>query len=757
MSTTDNEKYPFYEYIMEDKSHYPHAKDKGFIDVDDDFLIGDSGGFLLNIIPGSKFVNTHLLTEMADYYREHKCYTKYKVDSIPHTQLRKREQHRRKHGFTAPCLRLPDGTIKNIRITGSHYNFLNYTLMEQLDESSIKEGAGGAKAEKHYDFSKFIDAQYWTFKIMEFVVNNAFHLIIDKTRRGGFSYIMASDSANMLNCYKRKVCIHVANLSNYLTDEGGLTSFAINNMNFYEDQTPFVRGVVSPTKTEFKLGIRQKDGREHPKSWKSTLLSVSANSNPNCAIGKDAKIVKVEEVSTMDNFDEFMNVTEPAMRTGAYTTGCLMCWGTATAGNMQTFEQNFNNPRAHNFMPFENVWDKDSRNEVCGYFKPYCWGLQGSINGRKAMDENGNSNILIGLEISEKERADKKLKVKTYGEYLNYLGQYANMPCESFSSTSENIFSSEELTAWENELRTDSKYKFGIDGQLVKVKDKLVFKSNERLIAEGGKLNRDVFEWIQGVPRKGHENPHGCIRRWFAPQKIKYVNKAGQLVEDIPVGLYSITYDPVGINKDKKEITSKHSHNSIRVWMNPHECNGFKQKVVAAYYGRPDKLEEADEICYKLAVYYNCIGTVAVEVDRGETISNFTKWKALQYLEKEPIVVWDSSIKTKQDSHYGYIIGDGIKKLNGIRLLKEMLYETVCQDEQGNNVSMYRYIYDYQAILELKKWNTMGNFDRVSEMILRGIQWAAMDIKAKKELAHRKKIEANRDTNNTPILKRAWF
>lgn len=34
--------------------------------------------------------------------------------------------------------------------------------------------------------------------------------MIDKTRRGGFSYIMAADSANAVNCESRKVVIHVA-------------------------------------------------------------------------------------------------------------------------------------------------------------------------------------------------------------------------------------------------------------------------------------------------------------------------------------------------------------------------------------------------------------------------------------------------------------------------------------------------------------------------------------------------------------------
>ena len=53
-----------------------------------------------------------------------------------------------------------------------------------------------------------------------------------------------------------------------------------------------------------------------------------------------------------------------------------------------------------------------------------------------------------------------------YSEYINYLGQYANYPSESFSSATENIFSSEELTEWENRLRVDSDLHFYVDGIL---------------------------------------------------------------------------------------------------------------------------------------------------------------------------------------------------------------------------------------------------------------------------------------------------
>ena len=756
------DEYPFLQYLNEDKSHYKRAKDEGYKDPNDLFMIGDSGGFLLDIRRGDKFVTTHLLCEMAETYNKNKGkYTFYKEDSIPHRQLRKREEYRREHGYSAPCF-MRDGVVRQLHISGDMYNYLNYIIIEQLDEASVIVTDKGAVGKKKQDFPKFIDAQFWTFAIMEFVELNGFHLLIDKTRRGGFSYIMASHSANKINLQPNKVCIHVAADSKYLTKRGGLTDFTIRNLYFYENKTFFKRGILSRAAENFTLGFKLPNGDISPNSWNSALFSASANNNPDCAIGKDAVSVKTEEVSTMENFDEYMNVTEPAMRTGSYVTGNLFAWGTATSGNMQTFERNFYNPSAFHFIAFENVWDKDSRNEVCGYFKPYCWGLQGQIGDRYAMDADGNSDIEMGLRIAYKERTDKKIHSKTFSDYINYLGQYANMPSESFSSTSENLFSSEALMNWEEVLKNDPAYtNISDDGMFFEDADgKVIFKTNARIKAEGGKFNKDFFDWIQGVPRKQHEHPHGCVRKWFEPIKVNHINENGKYEVGIPKGQYSISYDPVGVNKETSGITNKHSHNSIKVWENPTQYNGFKGKVVCAYYGRPEKLEEADRICYFMAVYYNCIGTTGVEVNRGETVSNFTKWKALKYLMKDPVELWDSSIKAKVTASYGVNMGGGsgqgtTKVLEGLRLLKEMLYSEVGKKLDGTPLYFFQTIYDYQTILELLKWNDKGNFDRVSEMLIHALQWKLNDVEAAKELAHRKKATIENYSDN--IWNRDWF
>lgn len=747
-------KYPFLEYIEEpDKEKkYKKASDCGWYDPHNNFLIGDSGGFLLNIRPG-KFVNTELFNEAARTYQATGRYTQFKVDSIPHRQFRRRECDRRRNGFSAPCWQNPDGSIEDVWITGGHYNFLNYTRMERTDESSVIVTEHGATAKKIYSFPSFIDAQFWTWQIIEFCRRNGLHLIIDKTRRGGFSYIMAADSSNEVNLSKHKVVIHVAADNKYLIKQGGLSDFAVNNLKFFEEKTPFKRGIYSPTTDSFKLGYRMKNGVEADDSWSSSLLSVSANNNPDCAIGKDAVTIKVEELSTMQNFDDFMNVTEPTMTVGTRTTGTLMAWGTATAANMQIFEQNFYNPRAFNFMPFENVWDNDARNEVCGFFKSYAWGLEGEIDGVKGFDEDGNSNLRIGLKLAARERIEKKKTAKTFAEYLNYLGQRALFPAESFSSASENIFSSEALNKFEDKLRVDNSYKFYTDGELFEDgTKKIYFKSNARIRIENPDMK--TYDYIQGVPRRGNEDPHGCIRVWFAPEyEETYIGD--RLVRAILPGTYVAVYDPVGIDKDKKEITDRHSHNSMFVVEMPRERNGFKPKLCAAYYGRTERLEEADEKFYRLCKWYNCIGTGLVEINRGETVSNFRKWKATKYLGYEPLYVWDSAVKEKVSTSYGYNIGSSPKKLDGLRLLKEFLYEVIGKNEFGEDIYVFERFLDYQTILELKKFNAEGNFDRISSLILLGIYWKSIDIKGKRELASRKKV--TEDNDKTDIFNRQWF
>jgi hypothetical protein len=750
----DVNEYPFYKFLNEDKSRYKHAKDCGYIDPDDSFLIGDSGGFLMNIEPNTKFVNTELITAVGRFYDEHKYYLPPKYSKIKAREFRMREEMRRKHGIDVPCLSV-NGKIKTIHVTGSNYNFVNYGLIKKLDRKTIKSTSAVKKADKGFGIAEFVDAQYWMFKCFEFAENNGFHIMIDKTRRGGLSYINAIDTANDINLDPSAIVIHVAYDSDYLTMAGGLTSFSIDQLNFYENNTPFIRGIASKVAKNFRLGILQKNGSPHPDSWRSAMLSVSAHNDPNCAIGKDANKVKVEELSTMTNFDAFMTVTEPAMRTGSYTTGTLYCWGTATSGNMQVFELSFYNPNSKKLMPFENVWDKDKRGTVCGLFKPYPWGLQGDWQGISSLDDDGNSNLPIALKIAEKERADYK-ENNTFDKFINYLGQYAIYPSESFSSARENVFIKPQLLDWERDLQNNPEYNFYTDGHFVMdKKGNVEFVSNTVAEREGLKFGIDWFNYIVNVPRQAGEDPHGCVRMFFPPYREDTVDENGRVVQLAPKGMYSIAYDPVGVDKIKDDITNKHSHNCIHVWENPCRLNNYVTRLCAIYYGRPDTLAEADKICYYLAVYYNCIGTTFVEVNRGETISNFKTWHATKYLKRNPKFIWNDNDKDTSEGEYGVVIGDAKAKLDGIRLAVEMLYTKQAQDEHGEDLLVLNKIYDLQTIVELKKWNAIGNFDRVSTFIIRAIEYKAINTKAERDMINGD-IDDDENSKGDGFFERTW-
>ena len=91
---------PFLDYILEDKSRYVKANTK-YTDRDNDFLIGDSDGILINV--DFVFVNTHIYSEIANHFDKFKRYCDYKKGTLEYNQFWARETKRRRQGMIAPC------------------------------------------------------------------------------------------------------------------------------------------------------------------------------------------------------------------------------------------------------------------------------------------------------------------------------------------------------------------------------------------------------------------------------------------------------------------------------------------------------------------------------------------------------------------------------------------------------------------------------------------------------------------------------
>lgn len=735
----------FYNYIISDKSIYKTAGSEGYVDPHNDFLIGDSKGFLMNI--DFTFVDVHLLRPAYNHYRQHGCYTFEEVDSPSHLKFRLQEEHRRKYGYDAPCKKLKDGTVVNLHITGDHYNFINYGRMVKL----AAVGANAKTGDKREGFPEFIDAQYWWFKIKQFSTDNGFNEIVCKTRRGGFSYSEAIDTANELNLNPKMTVILAASDKKYLTQGNAIAPMLLNQLQFYDEHTPFMRGLIKRDLENIKLGFKAPDGSDTGYCSRAVVVSAA---DPDAAVGKDGKKIKCEELGTFDNFDDFMTQSNPTLRTGSYVTGKLTGFGTINSNNTsrEAFSANFFNPARWSFMPFENVWDANKRHTVCGYYKPFWWGLEGTWNGQSVMDKDGNTDYHLAIKLVEEEQKATWENFDTLKEFADYIGQYGNRPNDSFGASFNNIFVSEGLINHINEVEKtkdyiatwrDGKYENILDdrGKIKEVK----FITNEQLYQEGRKL--DVHEYITAVKPNPKADNHGCVREYQPP--LKNHEKL------IPKGLYRIWVDPYGVDKkDNKDITDDNSFGAIGVYMNVTNLHGEKgDKLVAMFVGRTPKQTDFDKIVLQLSVRYNA--QVFTENDRGQVVQDFRLWGETRRLVGEPSLAWDTTLKGSDGREYGISMGQGAnnRRLMGITYHKEWLYTRRGTFADGRPIYNYHTINDIGILNEYKQFNANGNFDRISMLIV-----GAYDVKelnySLKAFVDGQKVDKKSSSN---IFNRPWY
>ncbi len=738
---------PFQLYIESDKSIYAKASDtinpktkRKYIDPHDFFLVDSNGAFLLNI--DFKFVDTHLLRKAARTYKKTGKYTNYKRNSVPYNSLRKKEEHRRKKGFTAKCRKNKDGSVTDLYITGEYYNFLNYGRIQKVDIDSLKLNVD-AEAKKYFDFPDFIDFQFWYTTVKGFARANGFNIITLKARRKGASFMEAIDSANELNCNPGKVVIHAAGEKKFLTAAGAISNMSYRQLVFYETYTPFTRGginklgmpsgLLSNNLDELELGYKLKNGTKA--GWLSTLFTVSTKNNPGAAVGKDASKIKCDELNDFPNFSPFMGVTNPTTTTGAFKTGIISAFGTggAKAGNWAEFESNYFETKKYDFMPFSNVFDKDSQAEVIGLFLPYWWGLQGvTFDGRWTLDKDGNTDYNVAIEISRNERADKKLKAGIGRDYIMFCSQFANRPSEAFNSGTETMLTSLELKNHIKNVKLDTSHHFYRDGMLVDETEGLTFRSNEWLKNNG----HTIHPYITKVPFNSSEDFHGCIREYHRPYTID---------NRVPKKLYFITYDPVGADIIESEIQDRHSLAAIQVWMASNSIANSEGKIlVATWVGRLDTQLDIDKIVFKLSDYYNA--DILGEMDRGNLKANAKKENKLHRLLPDPTeVILNRNVKSGGQRSYGMILGSSARKIDGIDHLKDFLYEAVSTTASGQILRRFHYIKDLPLLEEIDKFRFNGNFDRVSAMILAMFQFnmnTALKRKPKSKAANKKSLES---------------
>lgn len=752
---------PFIDYLCEDKSKYPKASEgisyitnKSLYDPDNDFLIGNSGGILMNI--DFIVINIERLSKAADTFDEYGTYCDYDPSTPAYESFWQRETSRRKKGVIIkaklyykdiPKFFDKDTTdeerdllLKPMRITGAHYTYLNYGRIERTPNAREREKLkreGAEHVETVMGFPRYWDGDYWNFKIDEFIANNKFHLTKAKARRKGFSYKRGSQAANTINLFPNVTVTLAADQLAYLTDKGATTFMAKKCLDHFEEHTFWRRGYISEAIDDILLGYRVSTKGLKNFGWMSNLYSVACGKNESAAVGKKAIEIDFEEAGKFPNLQKALDVTLSNTESGAISVGTIRVYGTGgTKGaNWAAFSKAFYNPKMNKMLCMENVWDINKRHEVCGFFFPQVWDCEPYV-------ERGNS-IIFTAYAWDKQDKENHFHNNDSETHIIYKAQRANTPAEAFINTTENMFASPELNLHVSDLINDNATRFFQDGWIV-VND-LGNSNKAEFIPKAECIKRDIFgkgrfhEFVNQVPHGSRDDTHGCVRMYYRPFLVN---------GEVPKDLYFVSVDAYKVDKAQKDVTDKHSLYSAQVWMRSNTITPYPNQklLVCEYIGRLDTMEQNDIVTMGMCLIYNA--ECCPEAGTGETVSNFIKYKLRRYLMLDPTNANTRKLTNPNNNDYGIVIGDGDKKYNGLRMLKEFIYEPLSYTADGKPIRRLKSISSVRLLLECQRFTAEGNFDHISAAIV------AMYVFLADSLNTKRLVEGNTENNDRRIANR---
>jgi len=648
------------------------------------------------------FTNSKVFSPAARAFKENE--QKYKegfyTTALPNTteyyQFWKEERNRCLNGYEP----IVDGEPCGVRISGEHYFYLNYTLIDKYKKLESGEET------KQLDFPDFTSMDYYWFLELEknenptkFGYDSSMKrgMIATKARRKGWSFKNAAGVAWKYSFFKKSYCIIASFGKEYAEATFKMTQTMLN---FLDEHTEFRQPRLVNKRDEVEAGWVEKiGGYEIKKGSRAVIKLMTFKDSGFKSAGKSCTRMIFEEAGLFDNLIKAYNISEPLFREGNRMIGIPLIYGTGGDMNKHTqdFAQMFYNPEDYGLASYENIYD-DNIVGKCGYFIDEMWFRPGKLVLNKEVicdkmvDDNGNPIRWAAEADVDKERARKLNKNRK--TYMDEVTQRCKTPGEAFIIADSNIFPTAELNHRIGQLKSDDYYKIsGNTGNLIFTDSGVEFAPD---------LTQEA---LQVYPLRAGEDRTGSIIIYEDPKKD----------EDgvIPKGLYIIGHDPFAVDSDEAESLS--ATYVLKTSRYPHL--GYDQ-IVAAYVGRPygaNSMQKVNVILEKLSMYYGN-APIMFENDRGSVLEYFTKRRKLYLLADEPGTVNTKSIDKRYRTSRlkGSSMGSVAKKQQGELYTFDWLLVERGAKPDGTKIRNLDMIPDLGLLEELVRYNRDGNFDRVS-------------------------------------------
>lgn len=710
--------------------------------------------FFMWLLYEYSFVNTNEISARGNDYLKNNSYVNG-ISKDNEILFWKRETIYRKYGKVFKCLIkkgdsiTPDNLIP-FWIPGKYYGFLNYGLMTRSysDALDLKEKAANMSKNELSKMSsasklKLLYAKhqtrlsakpvsslpdFWDIHLKYFFFKNignnlTLGMATAKARRKGLSIVSAWSVFDNYDLIAKSTSAVIAEKESYLNEPNdGIFTFAKKYSNHINDTTTWKKNRVIDNSLEMLSGYMLK-GTKELKGFASSIVAI-VGSDPDKLRGKKFYEVQMEEMGTFPSARSIYNIGKSSAESGNLVVGTYDFLGTVGSKDedMEFFREIFYNPKSFECMPFINVYDPPNirDNEICGFFVGQLECLEGG-----GMDKWGNSDYEKAMIIHERNKELNKKKLNT-GDYNTWIRERALTSIDAFGTSGASYFISESLKMHYNKVIA-SKSQLITEilqptyGWLEESKIKKDNSLNNDLTSIFNKVEHFNVDFLTSdqyeikykkrlIPITSNtimkENQlQGAVTIWEQPKKINNV---------VPEGLYDIVYDTMGT--DKVEKTYRDSMAAIFVFRrNRPQYGSSHEMLVASYVGRLDSMAEVDRMAYKLSIYYNC--KILVEVNKGETGSNFKSWHAFDKLYPR-FSTLDNQIVVGQPNMIGVYMTSELKNLC-IGYLKSLLYTEVDRDSEGNTIYWFqKAIHCPFTLQQIAAFKDGGNYDAVSALLI---------------------------------------
>lgn len=645
--------------------------------------------------------NPHILEDM-DYFRptsihyeKYGCFTFLKPNSNPNSEYGKwinQERDRCWNGY----MRESDGEW----VTGYMYFYMNYCpiMVVATEENSIV-------ANRIEGFPETWEGVYLRFHYLEQARNGGLYNLFkggnhaaELARRGcGKSFGLASImSHNFIlgenqKAKKRTMTVLTAYSKEYLAGKDGTISKFLPMIDFCATHTQFPRKRLKSSLQDMHWQMGYKDAETNiEKGSLNSVIAVSSKDDESKLRGKRGYIL-FEEFGTFPRLIDIYNIVRSSTEEGDYVYGLIYLVGTAGDSNSDFAgaQEIMYNPIGYNVYALPNVYDKVNQGKShFVYFFP------GYLNRKGCYNKDGVSDVIKALIQILINRRKVKNNSGDPNTILKTVAEIPITPAEAILKYGVNLFPVTYLT--ERLLQLDSntlEYNDVYAGELV------FNKTNEVEFKINGENPIRVF------PHKDNKI-EGCVEILKMPEK----DKTGKVFKDRYI-LGADTYDD-----DTANTVSLGSIFVLDLWTDT---------IVAEYTGRPKFADTFYEICRRLCLFYD--GRLNYENNKKGLFAYFSRMQSL-YLLTDVL----EFLKDK-DLVKGYSFGNKSKgtiasaPINnyGRTLLKDWFLKPIdieIESEDGTTqmvkiANLYR-LRSRALMQEAIGFNTEGNFDRISAMIM---------------------------------------